>query len=262
MKLYARGRLKFKREELLTGDFVEVEKDAITCVYPRKTRFSRPNIANLECLVIFISDYPSPDYLILDKLILSACYADIECAIVVNKSDLGDCTYKYVLSEYPFIKNVFHVSSLSGAGINKLAEFVSGKSVAFAGQSAVGKTSVINALTGNDFLTGGLSEKTERGKHTTTYSRIIRTENFSVYDTPGFSELCVDITPCDAAANFPPFDAYLGKCKFVDCLHADEPGCEVKKAVDEGVIPRDRYERYKTIAKEIYLEYKNKYGKQ
>lgn len=221
----------------------------------------RPNIANLECLVILISDYPAPDYLILDKLILSAAYADIECAIVVNKSDLGCQTFNYIQKEYPFIKNLFHVSSVSGEGIAELKNYLKQKSVAFAGQSAVGKTSVINALTGNDFLTGELSRKTERGRHTTTYSRIIRSGDFSVYDTPGFSELGVDITPQDAAANYPPFEDYLGKCKFFDCLHTDEPDCAVKIAVENREISADRYERYKIISKEICTEYKNKYAK-
>ena len=257
----ARGKIKYGKNDILTGDFVEVENGAITRVYPRFSRFTRPNIANVECLVIVICDKPAPDFLILDKLLLSANYADIEYAVVVNKSDISNECYNYIEKEYPFLRNLFSVSAESGSGIKKLKEFLSGKSVAFAGQSAVGKTSLINKLTGSSFLTGKLSNKSGRGRHTTTYSKILRTELFSIFDTPGFSEIYADVTPFDAPLNFQPYEEYADYCRFGDCTHMDEPDCAVKAAVESGILSADRYARYRIIYNEVLTEYKNRYGK-
>lgn len=261
LDFYARGKIKFDKNEVLTGDFVEVSDGAVTKVYPRFSRFSRPNVANVECLIIVLCDKPSPDYLILDKLLLSATYAEVEYAVAVNKSDRSNECYNYLIREYPFLKNLFCVSAENGDGINELKRFIRSKLVAFAGQSAVGKTSLINRLTDSEFLTGKLSRKTERGKHTTTYSKIIRTEDFSVIDTPGFSELYADVKPADVPTNFQPYDEYINDCKFSDCTHIDEPECAVKSAIEKGVLSKERYERYKTIYKEILAEYKNRYDK-
>lgn len=261
LDFHARGKIKFGKNEVLTGDFVEISDGAITKVYPRFSRFARPNVANVECLIIVLCDKPSPDYLILDKLLLSATYAEVDYAVVVNKSDQSNECYNYLTREYPFLKYLFCVSAENGNGINELKDFIHGKLVVFAGQSAVGKTSLINRLTDSNCLTGKLSRKTERGKHTTTYSKIIRTERFSVVDTPGFSELYADVKPEDVPTNFQPYDEYINDCKFCDCTHIDEPECAVKSAVESGFLSKERYERYKIIYKEILAEYKNRYDK-
>lgn len=259
--ILARGKIKYKNEEVLTGDFVEVENNVITAIYPRFSRFLRPNIANVDTLCIVIANPPKPDYKIVDKMILMANYSKIDFAIIVNKSDLGNEIFNYVSRHYSFTKNLFLMSANTKQGINELKSFLKGKTIAFAGQSAVGKTSVINALFGTDYKTGALSEKLERGKHTTTYSRIVRGEDFSLFDTPGFSELSVDINPEDVATNFPPYENFLGKCKFMDCSHTNEPECAIKMAVSSNELSLDRYKRYKEILNEIKVEYKNRYGK-
>lgn len=246
---------------MLTGDFVEIQNGIITSVYPRFSRFMRPNIANLDTLCIVISNPPKPDFKIVDKLLLTANYSKVNCALIVNKSDLDFELFENVSQEYGKFIKCFSVSAKENKGIDELRDFLSGKTVAFAGQSAVGKTSVINALFKTDFKTGELSEKLERGRHTTTYSRIIRGEDFSLFDTPGFSELAVDISPEDTATNFPPFENYLGKCKFLDCSHTTEPDCAIKNAVQLNEITKSRYLRYKEIYEEIKTEYKNRYGK-
>lgn len=258
----ARGKIKYNKDELLTGDYVYVDDELIVERLPRFSRFTRPNIANLQCLVIVISDPPKPDYLILDKLLLAANYNDIEYALVVNKTDLGLSVYDYIKKDYPFISNLFAVSLHNNDGIDELLQFIKGKSVAFAGQSAVGKTSLLNKLTHNAYQTGDISDKTQRGKHTTTYSRIVKTEDFSLFDTPGFSELSVDISPENVASNFPPYDKYLGKCKFPDCTHISEPECSVLADINSKVLSDARHKRYNEIYKTIKAEYKNrKYDK-
>lgn len=260
--IFARGKIKYKNEEVLTGDYVEIENNVITKIYPRFSRFLRPNVSNVDTLCVVISNPPKPDFKIVDKMLLLANYFKIDCAIIVNKSDLGSETFDYVKLHYaPFLSSCFLVSANTGDGIENLKTFLQGKSVAFAGQSAVGKTSVINALFGTDYKTGALSEKLERGRHTTTYSKIIKSNGISLFDTPGFSELSVDISPEDTATNFPPFESFLGQCKFIDCSHTNEPDCAIKNAVEEGKISKDRYVRYKEILNEIKIDYKNRYGK-
>lgn len=254
----ARGKIKYKSEEVLTGDFVEVENGAINKVYPRFSRFIRPNVANVDTLLITISNPPKPDFLIVDKLLLSANFANTECAIVINKCDLGAEISDYVLNNYKFLP-VFLVSAKTGEGIQALKSFISGKTLAFAGQSAVGKTSILNALMNTQFRTGEISEKSERGKHTTTGSRMIRGEDFYLFDTPGFSEIIVDITPQDAVMNYPPYDKYLNQCKYLDCTHLNEPDCHIKNLVKSGALSSDRYERYKIILEEIKKDYSNRY---
>lgn len=259
LELRARGKLKLFKKEILTGDYIEVSKGTIVNVYPRSSRFDRPKVANIEYLIIVLCDKPNADYLILDKLLLSAAYADVECAVVVNKIDIGHKTLDYLKSEYPFVENLFAVSASKNIGIEALKNFLKGKLVGVAGQSAVGKTTLINCLTGSRYSTGDLSTKTQRGKHTTTFSKIIRTDDFSVVDTPGFSELYADVKPEDVANSFQPYDEFIGKCRFSDCTHINEPDCAVKKAVEQGHLSKERYERYKIIYNEILSEHKKQY---
>lgn len=237
-----------------------MENGAITRVYPRKNRLCRPNVSNVDAVCVLLSCAPPPDFFITDKMLLTASYLGVECALVVNKSDLDGELYKKVKSEFseatPYI---FGISAAKNEGVDELKDFMRGKSVVLAGQSAVGKTTLINAVFGTDFKTGELSDKLNRGKHTTTFSRIIKNGEFAVYDTPGFSEFYADVDFCDAAANFPPYENYLGKCKYCDCTHAGEPFCAVEQAVNNGELSKSRYERYKQIFAELKQLKEKKY---
>ncbi len=236
-----------------------MENGAISKVYPRFSRFIRPNIANINALLITISNPPKPDFLIVDKLLLSANFASVECALVINKCDLGDEVSKYVLDNYSFLP-IFTISAKTGDGIAELKNFLAEKTVAFAGQSAVGKTSILNALMQTEYKTGEISEKSERGRHTTTGSTIVKGDNFFIFDTPGFSEITVDASPWDAVMNFPPYDKYLNQCKYPDCTHIGEPDCIIKELVDAGKLSKDRHLRYEEIFNEIKKDYSNRYG--
>ncbi len=255
----ARGKIKYFSGDIITGDFVEVEDGAITKVYPRYSRFIRPNVANVNTLCIIISNPPSPDYLIVDKLLLSANFSNVECAIVINKCDLGEGTAAYVKKHYDFLPT-YIVSAKTGEGINDLKNYLNDRSVVFAGQSAVGKTSILNNLLNTDYRTGTISKKSERGRHTTTGSQILKGANFLLFDTPGFSEITVDISPQDAVMNFPPYDNYLSKCKYLDCTHSTEPDCYIKELVANGTLSKDRHQRYCEIIQEIKRNYETRYG--
>lgn len=260
--LNARGKLKFKGGELLTGDYVEVENGAITKLYPRRNRFLRPNVCNVDVICVLVSSSPEPDELMIDKMLLTASYYGVQSALIVSKTDMGGELFNRIKAIYgEAVQNVFGVSSLNKSGLSELTEFLRGKNAVLAGQSAVGKTTLINALFNTDFKTGELSDKLNRGKHTTTFSRIIRAKNgLSVYDTPGFSEYAADVPLEHVYCNFPPYEKYLGLCRFNTCTHTGEPGCAVEQAAKNGEISLERYERYKNIYALIKSE-KKKYEK-
>lgn len=261
--LNARGKLKFRGGELLTGDFVEVENGAIVKLYPRKNRLYRPNVCNVDLICALISCAPAPDLLLADKIILTASYYGLDCALIITKGDTeaSKKLCEQVIREYgEAVKNIFCVSAKTGEGISELSVFLKNKSAVLAGQSAVGKTTLVNALFGTDFKTGELSDKLNRGRHTTTFSRIITGGGLAVFDTPGFSEYAADVPLEHVSANFPPYENYLGKCKFCDCTHTGEPDCAVALAAARGEISLARYERYKTVYSLIKTE-NNKYEK-
>lgn len=258
----ARGVLKIKSDGIVTGDFVEVENNVVTSVLKRKNCFMRPAVANVDAVAVVISCPPKPDYLMIDKLILSVIKEGIELFIIVNKTDLENKTYLEIAKTYRGLGiDIIAVSALNGDGTDKLFELFRGKVVAFAGQSAVGKTTLINLFTGLNMKTGDISEKSQRGKHTTTVSEIISCNNgsFSVIDTPGFSALRGQVESRELEEYYPEFDGYREKCRFRKCLHINEPGCAVKAAVEGGEIDSERYSRYLTIYNELLEENKNKY---
>lgn len=258
----ARGSLKIKSGGIVTGDYVEVDdaNRTINKVLKRKSYFIRPNIANVDAVNIVVASPPKPDYTLLDKLILSLYSQGVEVIISVNKTDLNHDVYTEIISNYSEVGcSILQVSALNGEGIDLLKEKLKGKLVAFAGQSAVGKSSILNALFGLDLKTNDVSEKTQRGRHTTTVSEIYDIDGIRVADTPGFSVLKPDILPEEVALFYPEYFSRLSQCKFRCCTHTGEPDCKVFKDVRDGVLSSERYERYKLIYNEIKEEYNNKF---
>ena len=256
----AKGVLKIKSDGIFTGDFVEIDSGVIKSVKQRKNRLIRPNVANVDCVVIVVANPPEPDLYLFDKLISTACVCDIPCSIVVNKVDSDIKTAEIIMQNYQdAVENVFCVSAKTGEGFDRLTEFLKGKLVVFAGQSAVGKTSIANRLFGENKRTGDVSIKTQKGKQTTTVSEITERDGIKVIDTPGFTAMDIDIEEDVFPWSYPEFSKYSSECKFADCRHLKEPECCVRKAVENGLINKHRYERYKEIYKEI--KEKGKYDK-
>ena len=257
----ARGNLKIKSEGIITGDYVKIDEAAATVdtVLARKSYFVRPSIANVDAVNVVIAYPPKPDYFMLDKLLLTLFSKDVEVIISVNKTDLDGGVYSEVYKNYADTGcRMFQVSALTGEGIPELKEFLRGKLVAFAGQSAVGKSSLVNALFGLNLKTDDVSVKTGRGRHTTTVSEIFDCGGIRVADTPGFSIIRPDIPAEDAALYYPEYFKRLGQCKFRCCTHISEPGCKVLYDVTSGELSKDRYLRYKNIFAELKQE-KSKY---
>lgn len=245
-----RGRFRQKDyPSPLVGDDVELEQVtgdewAICDIHPRRSVLIRPNVANVEQLIITFSvKSPKPDLLLADKLTVAAHVQHMNVIVCITKSDLHDAMPYAAIYEkagYPVV-----VTGKKGEqGANDLLALTKGKISALAGCSGVGKSTLINAL-GESFSmqTGEVSRKIERGRHTTRHVELLKLSGGGyILDTPGFSSfaLATDIKLDEA---FPEFQT--GKmCRFSDCTHINEPDCAVKEALSAGHIAPSRYDNY------------------
>ena len=145
--------------------------------------------------------------------------------------------------------------------MDALRALMRGELCCLCGQSAVGKSTLLNALCGLELKTGGLSEKICRGRHTTRHAELIERDGLAVLDTPGFSLLELDgkMEPETLREWYPEFAQYEGSCRFEPCLHDREPGCAVHAAAEAGEISAERWERYKTLLAGVREAWKNRY---
>lgn len=263
--LFVRARGKLKRDgELLVGDFVELSdsdgETVITKVCPRSNSLIRPAVANVDAIVAVIAPSPEPDLALVDKMLVNCKRADVDCVICINKSDLGGVGPGEIEKQYGSDVSAVVETCARRGEISELVAAIRGKLVCFAGQSGVGKSTLVNALTGEDrHKTGEISEKIMRGKNTTTSARIVNAgDGITVIDTPGFSMLdAFEEDYRSLAAYYDEYVALADGCKFHPCTHTTEPDCAVKRAVSGGRLNRDRYERYLTIFEELKTAYKN-----
>ncbi|MBO7369037.1 MAG: ribosome small subunit-dependent GTPase A, partial [Clostridia bacterium] len=177
------------------------------------------------------------------------------------KTDLGAKLCDYVQSNYlKAVYALYFLSAETGEGVEDLKAAIRGKFAAFAGQSAVGKTSLINRIFNKEERVNELSEKTLRGRHTTTARTIHIEGDFMITDTPGFSSSQeFSVESFDLPLYYKEFEPYNGKCYYIGCSHIAEPDCLVKDALSRGDISEDRYKRYVVIYKEIKEYEKRKY---
>lgn len=238
-----------RKNSVVVGDYVCLDKQNRICsVEERKSYFTRPSVANVDYVNIVIAPLPKPDFTVVDKMLANIIKGGAKAVITVNKTDIE---FLNVRSKYEkAVEKIFEVSSLTGKNIANLKDFLTGKTVAFTGQSAVGKTSILNALFGENFKVGQLSEKILRGKNTTTNAYIYEKDNIKVVDTPGFTALVSEGIDCkNLKEYYPEFKPF--KCFYSDCVHISEPDCAVKEAVEEGVVSSERYEGYVKLYSEI-----------
>lgn len=251
IKCVARGVLKIKGDDLCVGDYVSIDNRAIVSVDERKNKFIRPKVSNVDLIVAVVSCEPKPDFYLVDKLCINAVKENVDLCLVVNKADIDCSLYDYINEEYGRLGfTVMSVCANTGEGIERLKEKLIGKLSVLAGQSAVGKTSIVNALFDMQLKTGLLSEKISRGKHTTTRSEIFEQGGIKIIDSPGFAVIDAMVELNELPECYPEYLKYSTSCKFRGCAHISEPDCEVKNMVEKGVLSKERYERYK----EIYLE--------
>ncbi len=249
---YARKKLKADGD-IYVGDIVTVLKErdsfVIEEVLPRRNSLIRPYVANIDICFIVIAPEPQPDFLLVDKIIVNCLKQDITPVLVKNKRDIADID----ASEYDKVLEVVACSAEDGEGIDVLAARAKGKTVCFAGQSAVGKSSLINAMLDAPILeVGELAKKIKRGKNTTRRTEILPLgEDTYLVDTCGFSMLeAVDIPPEELRLYFDDMEEYRSNCRFNMCTHTVEPDCAVRAEVGKGV-GKGRYERYLAIFAEL-----------
>ena len=244
----------------LVGDVVEVELNndkksgVVAEISSRRNALIRPAVANVsQMMMVAALESPKPNLYVLDKLIASAEFAKLKISLCFNKSDLtDDKTLPEIYKNAGF--DVIVASASDNKNIEQLKELLKDEVTVFAGNSGVGKSSLLNRIMDRDmFETGSVSQRTERGRHTTRHSELVELP-FGGYiiDTPGFSsfelsEVTLDILP----TLFREFNDYLGDCRFLDCRHISEPDCKVREAVSKGIIAESRHESYKQLYEEI-----------
>ena len=249
-----RGILRKHGESPLTGDMVHltVEKDKgmIEEILPRKNRFIRPAVANVDALVVFAANVnPVTEPFLIDRVSVIAGDQNVPVYICINKCDLDpavDLVRIYENAGFPVIR----ASAETGEGVDRLRELIRGKLTAFTGNTGVGKSSMLNALCPQlQLATGEVSEKLGRGRHTTRHVQLYCLEEDTyVADTPGFSSFDTEQMDVLLKENlqyaFPDFASYLGQCRYHDCSHRAEPDCKLRQAVQDGLVEKTRYESY------------------
>lgn len=264
----ARGKLKLTGD-IFVGDEVEfsLSRDVavIEKVLPRKTVLIRPYVANVDTVLIVVAPIPTPEYLLVDKIIVNAFSVGVKPILVYNKSDIEPLSAS-ISAVYEEILPVAEVSAATKEGIEDLIALLKGRTAAFAGQSAVGKTSLLNALfeaSGMDRGTeqvGELSAKSKRGKNTTRHVEMFDFGSFKLADTCGFNVLeCEQNDERELAYYYDDYVRLSENCRFRGCSHVSEPDCAVKKAVEEGKSDKGRYERYLLLYEELKKKRGEKY---
>lgn len=250
----ARGILRKENCAPLTGDLVEITieqgKGMVEKVLPRRNRFIRPAVANVDALVVFAANVnPVTEPFLIDRVTAIAGDQEVNVVLCINKCDLdpaADLSRIYRNAGF----QVINTSAQTGEGVEALRQIIRGKLVAFTGNSGVGKSSILNRLCpALELPTGEVSEKLGRGRHTTRHVELYDLgEGTYVADTPGFSSFDTDQMDVILKENlqyaFPDFAPYIGACQFHDCSHRREPGCAVTGALAEGRIEKSRYTSY------------------
>lgn len=254
--------LKKQREKILVGDFVEFENGVITSIIPRKNFIKRPSVANIDQIVV-VSALKQPDLNLhqLNRYIALAKYYKIPTVLCFNKEDLKwekELSEKIKSIYTPLGYKIVYTSAKELKGIQAFEKLLQGKTSVLCGNSGVGKSSLVNAINPSlNLRTKEVSEKTQRGTHTTRHCEIIKLNDTSkIVDTPGFSNVRFDfIMPSDVDLLFSDIAQYRDECKYSDCLHVSEDGCNVLKNIDK--IDETRYESYLAFLDEA-REYKER----
>ncbi len=254
---------KFRKEKIspLAGDKVSVtirtdEENTIDEIYERKNFLIRPPVANIDKLFIVVSAAkPKPNTVIIDKMTVLAEKNDITPVIIITKTDLASHDELKAIYESTGYK-VYSFSIEDAGELEAIKEELKNSLCAFTGNSGVGKSTLINALSdGLKLETGEISDKLGRGRHTTRQAEVFQVGEGLVIDTAGFSS--IDFTMDNRIYSeelqyyFNEFSEHIGDCRFNGCRHLGDKGCRICQLIDEGVISRSRHESYKTIFNEI-----------
>lgn len=262
--IQCRGRGVFRKRNItpLVGDYVEYEAENdkegyILSIGDRKNELVRPPISNIDqAVLVFSALEPTFSTMLLDRFLVLIESKNVEPVICVTKMDLVEDSkgLQAFMEDYRTIGyTVVETSSEKMEGLVALEDYLAGKTSVFAGQSGVGKSSLLNAIRPElELKTDEISSSLGRGKHTTRHVELIPLSGGLVADTPGFSSLDFDgIEVEDLSECFPEMAERSAACKFRGCIHLNEPKCAVKQAVEKGEIPSYRYDHYLQFIEEI-----------
>lgn len=247
--------LKKQKQKILVGDFVEFESGFIKSIIPRKNYIARPSVANIDQIII-VSALKEPDLDLhqLNRYIALAKFYNIPTVLCFNKEDLKwdrhlSHKIKSIYSNLGY--KIAYTSATERIGIKNFEKILEGKTSVLCGNSGVGKSSLVNAINPDLKLrTKQVSEKTQRGTHTTRHCEIIKINDSSrIVDTPGFSNVRFDfMLPADVDLLFDDIAKFRNECKYSDCLHINEDGCNVLNHISD--IDATRYESYLSFVDE------------
>lgn len=253
----AKGKFRNKKVSPVAGDKVSItvrdsEENTIDLINERKNKLTRPPVANINKLLIAVSvAKPFPNTLIIDKMTVLAEKNNITPFIVITKTDLENSDELYRIYKSAGY-NVYRFSKDDHSELPLIKAELKNCLTAFTGNSGVGKSTLINALSDGLMLeTGEISNKLGRGRHTTRQAEIYHVADGLVIDTAGFSsvEFINDdiFLSEDLQYYFNEFNEYIGECKFIGCSHTGDKGCKIHQLVEEGIISKSRYESYLTM---------------
>lgn len=259
----ARGVFKKRGITPLVGDRVifEVEETGegtVMDIKPRSSELNRPPVANVDTAVLVFSiAEPAVSHQLLDRFLVHTELAGLTSLICFSKADLAEdsLTLAQAMDKYSRIGyEVYATSKLDHRSTEQLAARLSGHISVFAGQSGVGKSTLLNTMIpGLRLETNEISQKLGRGKHTTRHVELIPLPQGGwIADTPGFSQLeFPPIEPEELTLGFMEFRELADRCRFRGCLHDSEPGCAVTEALEAGRIETERYEHYQLFLQEV-----------
>lgn len=270
----ARGIFRKNEVTPLIGDKVVfsvtdpfLKKGSMDQILERSSVLVRPAVANVNQLVAVIAaQSPNPDLMLLDKLLVTAEKNEMKAVLCINKTDLDTegtgaaIREAYLLAGY----SVLETSSKKNSGFEELKAVLFGRISVFAGQSGVGKSTLLNTIMKTMVMkTGTLSDKIERGKHTTRHAELIELEGGGfVVDTPGFSSFeLTGVGHMELQHNYPEFGDHIQGCRFTGCSHVREMDCGIKRAVESEQISKGRYGRYVELYTLLKQEDDTKYKK-
>ncbi len=258
----ARGVFREQSVKPLPGDFVALRYNPddmtgyIEEVFPRKNVLLRPPVANIDQVMVVLS-VKSPDFndWVADRMLVLAETQMVDIFLVFTKADLALEEGLALKEKYGKVYDTYLIGEDYEDDLSEISDKLKGKITAVMGPSGVGKSTWINALSDHELATGEVSSKTQRGKHTTRHVELYEVfEDSYVFDTPGFSAIKLPKVIEDdreLREYFPEFIKYSEHCKFLGCLHAKEPGCEVKRQVEDGVIDESRHDNYLSFLQEL-----------
>ncbi|MDH5756125.1 MAG: ribosome small subunit-dependent GTPase A [Nitrospinota bacterium] len=252
------------RQEWVVGDLVLFEKGRPRVLLPRANQLARKSpsggedilATNIDLMLIVTACGDLFKMPLIDRFLVAAAHSGVAPVIALNKIDLSTGPEDMeAVSEYAsFGYRVINLSAISGQGIDEMAAALAGKLSVMAGQSGVGKTSILNQLAPKmSRKTGKMSQATGKGRHTTSMALTVPLPGGgALIDSPGIRQFApTGLAPEDLARHFPGMEELVGGCKFRDCMHETEPECAVKEAVEDGALTESRYASYVKILESV-----------